>query len=245
MSENAIVFNNVTKYFDKKFVDNGGLKNYLLNIHKRNQYCSSDKKVVLDNISFSIKKGESVGFVGRNGAGKSTLLSLIANVLKANSGDIKVNGQVSSMLELGAGFHSDLNGKENIELYGILMGFTRTAILSRIDEIVEFSELGEYIDAPIRLYSSGMLAKLGFAVISQLDPEIIIVDEVLAVGDFKFREKCIDVFQRFREEEKTMVIVSHGAADLENNCDRIIWIRDGKIAMDGNPKLVLDAYHAQ
>ncbi len=222
----------------------GGIKNYLLNFHKRKENKQAHTRTVLKDISFEIKKGECVGFIGRNGAGKSTLLSLISKVIKPNSGKIFVSERVSSMLELGAGFHPDLTGLENIELYGILMGFSKKAIKEKMNSIVEFSELKEYVHAPIRYYSSGMVARLGFAVISQLNPEIIIVDEVLAVGDFKFRSKCKTIFENFKEQNKTIILVSHSGSDIISFCTRAIWLDNGEMRFDGNPQEAMKAYES-
>jgi lipopolysaccharide transport system ATP-binding protein len=198
----------------------------------------------LNDLSFEIPHGQTVAFVGRNGVGKSTLLSLMAGVIVPNSGTVQVNGRVSSLLELGAGFHQDLTGRENILLYGVLLGFRRHDILKRMQSVIDFAELKERIDIPVRFYSSGMLARLGFAVVSQLDPEILLVDEVLAVGDFSFQAKCRATMEKFKKEGRTIVIVSHAPADVLNFCDRAIYLRDQKIQMDGNPSEVMAAYQS-
>ncbi|MGE4317492.1 MAG: ABC transporter ATP-binding protein [Deferribacterales bacterium] len=242
MSDTIVKFDNVSKYYDMHLTDSGGIKNYLLNLGKRKQRKEKNRKVVFENLSFEIKRGELVAFIGRNGAGKSTLLSLISQVIRPDSGTIEVNSRISSMLELGAGFHPDLTGIENIELYGILMGFTKKEIHQKMDSIIEFAELKEYIYSPVRYYSSGMQARLGFSVISQLHPETIIVDEVLAVGDFKFRTKCNNVFQKFRDEGITIILVSHSGVDVKEFCTRAIWLDSGKICYDGLPEEALEAY---
>lgn len=241
MSNVVIKFEDVTKRYESHIHKSAGLKNYLLNIHKRK--IVQEQSTILNHLNFHINKGESVGFVGRNGAGKSTLLSLIAQVMRPNEGRITVNGRVSSLLELGAGFHPDLTGVENIELYGVVLGFSRRQIINRTEAIIEYSELKEHIDVPIRYYSSGMLARLGFSVIAHLDPEILLIDEVLAVGDHSFQNKCKSTMEEFRKSGKTLILVSHSAPDIENLCDRAIWIENGVIEMSGEPKEILDKYH--
>lgn len=236
----TIKFEDVSKsYSDRRFLT-GGLKNYALNGFKAGKYKKSH--LVLSNISFEIRRGTTVGFVGRNGVGKSTLLGLIAGIMRPDSGEITVEGRVSSLLELGAGFHPDLSGRENIELYGVVLGFSRAEVRRRIDSIISFSELREHIETPIRFYSSGMLARLGFAVVSQLDPEILLIDEVLAVGDFAFQAKCNEVIQQFRASGGTIVLVSHSAADIIQLCDQAFLIENHRIAAWGDPREVMDRY---
>lgn len=236
----AIKFDHVSKSFADHTFLTGGLKNYILNGFQASKYNRSH--LVLDDISFEVPRGSTTGFVGRNGAGKSTLLGLIAGVLKPNSGTVTVNGRVSSLLELGAGFHPDLSGRENIELYGVVLGFSRRDIRRRLDSIIAFAELEEHIDTPIRFYSSGMLARLGFAVVSQLDPEILLVDEVLAVGDYKFQAKCSEVMKRFRADGGTIVLVSHATADVTGLCDRAHFLENHRIVFSGDPTEVMARY---
>jgi lipopolysaccharide transport system ATP-binding protein len=236
----AIKFENVSKsYTDHTFLT-GGLKNYVLNGFSAAKH--KKRHVVLSNVSFEVRRGTTVGFVGRNGAGKSTLLGLIAGIMRPDSGQITVDGRVSSLLELGAGFHPDLTGRENIELYGVVLGFSRAEVRQRIDRIIAFSELAEHIEIPIRFYSSGMLARLGFAVVSQLEPEILLVDEVLTVGDFAFQAKCNDVIQNFRASGGTIIIVSHSAADILELCDEAFLIENHGIAAAGDPREVMERY---
>jgi len=236
----AIKFENVDKSFADHTFLTGGLKNYVLNGFKAAQYDRNHK--VLEDISFEIPHGSTAGFIGRNGAGKSTLLGLIAGVMRPNAGRITVDGRVSSLLELGAGFHPDLSGRENIELYGVVLGFSRREIRKRLDQIVDFAELEEHIDVPIRFYSSGMMARLGFAVVSQLDPEILLVDEVLGVGDYRFQAKCAEVMMRFRKDGGTIVLVSHSAGDIINLCDRAFFIENHRIVASGDPTEVVAKY---
>lgn len=236
----AISFDHVVKSFSDHAFLTGGLKNYVLNGLQASHFNRSH--LVLDDVSFEIKHGSTVGFVGRNGAGKSTLLALIADIMKPDRGRITVDGRVSSMLELGAGFHPDLSGRENIELYGVVLGFSRREVAKRFDAIVDFAELEEHIDTPIRFYSSGMLARLGFAVISQLDPEILLVDEVLAVGDHAFQAKCMEVIQRFRARGGTIVLISHASHDITTLCDEAFLLHDHKIAASGDPTEIMKKY---
>ena len=242
MKSDVIVFENVTKYYDSHLHVNAGLKSYLLNLFKFNH--KIDRKLVLSDISFKIKEGETIGFIGRNGAGKSTLLGLIAQVMRPTSGSVSVNARVSSLLELGAGFHPDLTGRENLELYGVVLGFTRAEVADKADSIIEYSGLGDDIDVPIRFYSSGMLARLGFSIIAHLDPEILLIDEVLAVGDHVFQKKCLETMDLFRKQGKTMIVVSHSSHDIKKLCDRVFWIDQHEIKAVGLPEDVIKLYHA-
>lgn len=243
MTEAAIVFEKVTKYYNSHLQLSAGFKSMMLNFVRQGHRV--DQKLVLKDLSFQINHGETVGFIGKNGAGKSTLLGLIARVMRPTSGRIWVRGRVSSLLELGAGFHPDLTGRENLELYGVVLGFTRAEVAEKADSIIEYSELAEDIDVPIRFYSSGMLARLGFSIIAHLDPEILLIDEVLAVGDHSFQEKCIRTMESFRQQGKTLIIVSHASSDIEKLCDKVIWIDRHKIKQIGVPEEVLKMYHEQ
>jgi lipopolysaccharide transport system ATP-binding protein len=238
----AVCLEHVCKrYMDHSFLA-AGLKNYFLNPFQASRY--QRNQPVLEDISLKIDCGSAVGFVGRNGVGKSTLLGLIAGVLTPDSGCITVNGRVSSLLELGAGFHPDLSGRENIELYGVVLGFRRAEIRRRLSTIVSFAELEEYIDLPIRFYSSGMVARLGFAVVSQLDPEILLIDEVLAVGDAAFQTKCFEVIKRFHAAGGTIVLVSHSASEIIRLCDHAFLIENHRIAASGDPGEVMQRYQS-
>ena len=199
---------------------------------------------VLKGITFDLAAGETVAVVGRNGAGKSTLLSLIARVYKPTSGTITVRGRIAPLLELGAGFHPDLTGRENVFFNGVILGLTRRQILERTDDIVAFAELEHHIDTPVRNYSSGMLARLGFAVAVHVDADVLIVDEVLAVGDFAFEEKCYQRIDEFRAAGGSILLVSHDEESILRVADRCIWLHDGLIRMTGDPREVLDAYEA-
>ena len=240
--QELITFENDQKYYPFYHHITGGLKNLLFNMPRAIRDMKSQKFTALEDISFKIMKGESVGFIGRNGAGKSTTLGLIAQVLKPNKGRISIGGRISPLLELGGGFHPELTGLENIKLNGILLGLTRKQVNERLEEIIEFAELGDFINHPIRTYSSGMLARLGFSVIAHLDPEILLVDEVLAVGDANFQQKCLNKINSFKEAGVTIIIVSHSIRDILNICDRVIWIENHNIKMDGPASEVTDEY---
>jgi lipopolysaccharide transport system ATP-binding protein len=239
---NAVSFSQVTKSYPLYHHITGGFKNLLFNLPKAIREMRAAKFTALEDITFEIKKGDCVAFIGRNGAGKSTTLGLIAQVLKPNKGTVVVNGRVSPLLELGGGFHPDLSGVENIQLNGVLLGLTRKQVKEKLKAIIEFSELGEFIDQPIRTYSSGMMARLGFSVIAHLDPTILLIDEVLAVGDARFQQKCLAKMKEFKEQGVTMILVSHSTSDVENICTRAIWIENHRIKMDGPVSEVIPEY---
>lgn len=196
----------------------------------------------LDNISFSIKKGETLGIVGENGAGKSTLLKVLSGVLTPTSGQIGIYNRVLSILELGVGFHPEFTGRENIFFYGDVLGLPRDFVKDRIDEILDFSELASFIDRPLKIYSTGMLMRLGFSIVTSLDPDILIIDEALSVGDIRFQKKCIDRIIDFKDRGKTILFSSHSTYQVSIFCERVIWLKNGKIEMDGPPEKVLPAY---
>lgn len=197
---------------------------------------------VLKGVSFDVQRGECVALVGRNGAGKSTLLSLIARIYKPTQGSIVTHGRIAPLLELGAGFHPDLTGAENIEFNAVILGLTRKQVRERFDEILAFSEIGDHIYAPVRTYSSGMLARLGFAVATHVDAETLIVDEVLSVGDFEFMEKCVKRLQEFKASGGTILLVSHAQDTVRAFADRAIWLQHGTVQMEGDPATVLEQY---
>jgi len=196
----------------------------------------------LENVSFNVNEGETVGVIGENGAGKSTLLGLIAGTEKPTSGRISVKGSIATLLELGAGFHGDLTGRENIFLNGSILGFTGREMREKYRGIVEFAELGDFIDTPVKFYSSGMYVRLGFAIAVELSPDILIIDEVLAVGDEYFQKKCLRRIEEFKKRKKTILFVSHALELVENVCGRVILIERGGIRMDGKPREVLKRY---
>lgn len=199
---------------------------------------------VLKGISFDVMPGECVAVVGRNGAGKSTLLSLLARVYKPTAGEVFTHGRVAPLLELGAGFHEDLSGYENIYFNSIILGLTREQVKQRIDKIVHFSELSSHIHAPTRTYSSGMRARLGFAIAVHVDAEILIVDEVLAVGDYEFEKKCYAKIDEFRSNGGTILVVSHDMESVRRVADRCVWLHEGHVKLIGSPDEVIPQYES-
>ena len=197
---------------------------------------------VLEDFNLTIQQGESVGFVGRNGAGKSTLLKLITGVLSANSGTVETRGKVAALLELGAGFNMEYTGRQNIYLNGKMMGYTKAQMKERVDPIIEFADIGAFIDQPVKTYSSGMFARLAFAVSINVSPDILIVDEVLSVGDTRFQMKCIDKMKELKESGTTILFVSHTLEQIKRFCTRAVWMKDGHIEMDGEASEVIDLY---
>jgi lipopolysaccharide transport system ATP-binding protein len=196
----------------------------------------------LHDISLNVRKGQTFGLVGRNGSGKSTLLKLVTGIYKPTSGSIKVEGRISALLELGAGFHPDFSGRENILINGIILGMSRREIKARMDEIIEFSELGDFVDEPVRVYSSGMYARLAFSVATHVDPEILIIDEILSVGDAHFAHKSRAKMEEFHKRGKTILLVTHDLGTLEQNCDAAAWLDGGTLRAIGNPADVVAQY---
>ncbi|MCG3886883.1 ABC transporter ATP-binding protein [Photobacterium leiognathi] len=242
MNDIAIKVENLTKSYPLYHHINSGIKTLLLNPKSLFSFFKESHYLAIENISFTVKKGESVALIGKNGAGKSTILSLLAGVLKPTKGCVTVNGKVAAMLELGGGFHHELTGRDNIILNGTLLGLTRKQINERIDDIISFSELGDFIEQPIRIYSSGMLAKLGFAIITSVDPDILIIDEILAVGDSNFQKKCLSVIDDFKKKGVTIFLVSHNMDDVIKFCDKAIWIEEHHLRMVGDSKVVVNDY---
>ena len=193
-------------------------------------------------VSFSVPTGSAFGIIGRNGSGKSTLLKLIAGITKPTSGEVQVDGRVSALIELGAGFHPEISGRENVFINGVMLGLTKREITDRFDEIVQFAELESFIDAPVKTYSSGMYMRLGFAVAVHVDPAILIVDEVLAVGDEGFSLKCLDKFAEFKRRGKTILLVTHGLGTVQQFCDEAVWLDEGKVRGQGDPRRVVHMY---
>ena len=196
----------------------------------------------VDDVSLRIPSGAAFGIVGRNGSGKSTLLKLMAGITRPTAGSVKVHGRVSALIELGAGFHPEISGRENVFINGVMLGLTRREIARRFEEIVEFAEMEDFIDAPVRTYSSGMYMRLGFAVAVHVDADVLLVDEVLAVGDERFSLKCLDKFAEYKRLGKTTVLVTHGLDVVERFCDEALWLDAGKVRTSGDPRRVLHAY---
>lgn len=227
----AIQVHDVAKRFKIYYDRNRTLKERLL-FRKRNRY---DERWVLKDISFDIEQGEAVGLVGENGCGKSTTLKLLSRILFPDRGTISVNGRVSCLIELGAGFHPDMNGIENIYLNAAMFGVGRKETSKRLDWIIAFSELEPFIENPIRTYSSGMYMRLAFSVAINVDADVLLIDEILAVGDMNFQEKCLARLREIKERGATIVIVSHSLGQIEAFCDRSIWIDGGRVRADGAP----------
>jgi len=196
------------------------------------------------DVSLDVPRSQTLGLIGRNGSGKSTLLKIIAGVYKPTAGRVQVYGSLAPLIELGAGFHPELTGRENILLNGLLMGYSKEQMREREDRIIEFAEIGEFIDSPVKQYSSGMHTRLAFAVATEVDPEILILDEVLAVGDAAFQEKCSARIQKFRDSGKTILMVSHSMRQIVTHCDRVILLERGSILADGHPIEVTECYHS-
>ncbi len=234
----VIKVRNVKKKF-RVYLDKGAsLKERFLSF-KRNKY---EVRTVLDGISFEVQRGEAIGLIGHNGCGKSTLLKLLTRIMYPNEGSIEIEGRVSSLIELGAGFHPDMSGRENIYINAAIFGLTKKEIDARLEDIIAFSELEEYIDNPVRTYSSGMYMRLAFSVAINVDADILLIDEILAVGDANFQIKCFNRLRKIKREGVTIVLVSHSLQQIEQICDRTIWIQDGHIREDGRPRDVHAAY---
>jgi len=236
--ENVIEVHDVSKKFKIYYDKSHNLKEKLLR-HEKSKY---EENWVLKGISFEVKKGEVVGLIGKNGCGKSTTLKLLTRIIYPDQGTIEIQGRISSLLELGAGFHPDLSGKENIYLNAAVFGLTRKEIDQRVDDIIQFSELGEYIQNPIRTYSSGMYMKLAFSVAINVNADILLIDEILGVGDVSFQKKCFEKLLEIKESGTTIVIVSHSTNQIEKICDRSIWIENGVIRQEGIPKEIHKVY---
>lgn len=241
MDPDVIVLKNVEKYF---FLQHQKTLKELVQAFFKKQK-TLEQVHALRNVSFTIGKGESVGIIGRNGAGKSTLLKLIAGVSVPTSGSLTVNGKVVPLIELGAGFHSELTGRENIYLNGVILGIKESYIKRKLKEIIEFSEIEKFIDIPIKYFSSGMQMRLAFSVAIFVDPEILLIDEILAVGDIEFKEKCLKKMEEFKKRGVTIVFVSHSMENVENFCERVIYLKEGKIEFDGDTKKGIDLYLKQ
>ena len=236
--EYAIEVQDVYKTFDVYLDKANSLKEKML-FWKRNR---KEVREVLKGINLNIKKGEAVALIGVNGSGKSTLLKLMTKIIYPNKGKIITHGKLTSLLELGAGFHADFSGRENIYFNASIFGLTKKEIDNRLEQIIEFSELKDYIDNPVRTYSSGMFMRLAFAVAINVDADILLVDEILSVGDQHFQAKCIDKMKELRNEGKTMVFVTHSLGSAKELCDRAVWLSNGVIKMDGDTNTVVERY---
>ena len=237
--EYSIIVENVYKTFNVYLDKANTIKEKLLFLFSRNK---KQKREVLKGISLKIKKGEVIALIGTNGSGKSTLLKLLTKIIYPNKGKIETNGKLTSLLELGAGFHPDFSGRENIYFNASIFGLTKKEIDSRLEDIIEFSELKDFIDSPVRTYSSGMYMRLAFSVAINVDADILLIDEILSVGDEHFQNKCFEKMLELKKQGKTMVFVTHSMGTVKSLCDRAIWLKDGLIRMDGNTEEVVDEY---
>ena len=236
--ELAISVQDLTKKF-KIYYDKGNQLKERLLFRKRSRY---EERTVLNGISFQVKKGEAVGLIGHNGCGKSTTLKLLTKIMYPDGGSITMNGRVSSLIELGAGFHPDMSGRENIYTNASIFGLTKKEIDARLHDIIAFSELEEFIDNPVRTYSSGMYMRLAFSVAINVDADILLIDEILAVGDTNFQTKCFNRLRELKASGVTIIIVTHDLSTIEQFCDRAIWLNDGTIVKEGKAAPVVDAY---
>lgn len=237
-NENAIEVENVKKEYRIYFDKSNTLKERAL-FWKRN---AKTTREVLKGITFNVRKGEAVGLIGCNGSGKSTTLKLLSRIIYPNAGTIRINGRVSSLIELGAGFHPDMSGRENIYFNAAIFGLSKKEIDRRVDDIIEFSGLEKFIEEPVRTYSSGMYMRLAFSVAINVDADILLIDEILAVGDTAFQAKCFEKLQSIKEKGTTIVLVSHSMDQIERICDRSIWLQDGVIKEMGKAEAVDEHY---
>ena len=237
--EYSIVVDNVYKTFNVYLDKANTIKEKLLFLFSRNR---KEKREVLKGINLTVKKGEVVALIGTNGSGKSTLLKLMTKIIYPNKGKIETKGKLTSLLELGAGFHPDFSGRENIYFNASIFGLTRKEIDDRLEDIIDFSELRDFIDNPVRTYSSGMYMRLAFSIAINVDADILLIDEILSVGDKHFQDKCFNKMQELKKEGKTIVLVTHDLGAAQRLCDRTIWLSNGKIRMDGNTADVLEQY---
>lgn len=239
-NEDAIRLENVSVHYRVPSERIGTFKEYL--IRRLQGQVKHQAFLALREVNLQVKRGEVFGVIGNNGAGKSTMMKLVARVLKPTRGRVWVKGKIAPLLDIGAAFHPELTGRENIYLNGALLGFTRREMEEKFDRIVDFSELWDFIDAPMRTYSSGMWARLGFAVATDVNPDVLLVDEVLAVGDEAFQHKSSNRMQKFRDQNATILIVSHDMGVIEGICQRVCWLDHGQVKMVGSPSEVIQAY---
>ncbi len=239
-SENAVELKNIEMHFNMSKEKLESLKEYFLRLVTRK--LMFEDFVALDDVSFDIKKGDVFGIVGLNGCGKSTTLKIISGILTPTKGTVETQGTIAPLIELGAGFDFDLTARENIYLNGSVLGYSKKFMDSKFDDIVEFSEMQDFLDTPMKNYSSGMIARIGFAIATVTQPEILIVDEILAVGDFRFQEKCEARINQMITGDTTVIIVSHSIEQIERLCNRCVWLEKGKVKMLGDAKEVCEAY---
>ena len=243
MPDYSIEVHNLTKVF-RVVHRESSLKSAALNL-ARFRLPRREEFTALENLSFQIERGQTVGVIGRNGSGKSTLLALLARIYRPTSGTVLVRGRIATLLELGAGFHPEFTGIENIFLNGIILGMKREEIEKKLASIIEFAEVGEFIDTPVKFYSSGMTTRLGFSIAVHMEPEVLLVDEVLAVGDARFQEKCYRKIEEFKQQKVTIFFVSHDMRAIERVSDRVLWIDGHHLKKDGAAGEVIEAYDSE
>ena len=236
----AIQVNDVSMHFNMAADNINSIREYLTRLSKRKLFF--EDFIAVNHVSFEVNKGEIFGIVGTNGSGKSTLLKMIAGVLTPTTGEVKTNGTIAPLIELGAGFDAELTGRENVYLNGAVLGYSKKFLDSQFDSIVEFSEIGDFIDMPLKNYSSGMVSRIAFAIATAVNPDILIADEILSVGDYLFQEKCMNRIKKLMNEGTTVLLVSHSIAQVREICDRALWIEKGIQKKLGSVTEVCDAY---
>lgn len=247
MNNLAVDFKNVTKTYSISRYKYGRLSEDLSHLFQRlilrqTKTLQKEKLFAIRDVSFKIKQGTTLGIIGKNGSGKTTILKLISRITYPDAGEIRVNGKIGAFIELGAGLHPELTGRENIYLYGSIIGMKKSEIEEKYGNIVKFSGIEKFIDTPIKRYSSGMYARLGFSVIAFMEPEILLIDEVLAVGDKSFQEKCLEKMREFTKSNKTIIFVSHNMDAVKSVCNRVLYLEKGKIKKMGDASKVIDFY---
>lgn len=238
--ENSVIVKNVSKTFRIFHEKRNSVYEYLTSFFYRKK--AFDDLTVLNDVSFSIKKGEMLGIMGFNGSGKTTLLKIISKIYSSDKGSVITNGKVTPFLELGTGFNGELTARDNIIIYGVILGFTKKEIKEKIDEIAKFAEIERFLDTKLKNFSSGMNARLAFSTAIQVNPDIILVDEVLSVGDISFQEKSFNTFMEYRKKGKTIVFVTHSVDQIQRLCDKALWLHDGVIKSYGEPNKVVEEY---
>jgi ABC-2 type transport system ATP-binding protein len=243
MAETALKVNNISKTFSvPKERLHGSGNSFFKDVVSGFFHLPRKEFQALKDVSFNVEQGEALGIIGMNGAGKSTLLKILSDIIRPSSGTIEICGKLAAILDIGVGFNQELTGRDNISLYGKMLGFSRADITEKFDEIVAFSELHDFIDTPVKLYSSGMLMRLGFSVIASLDADIILLDEILAVGDVNFRNKCVNKIVDLKNQKKTILIVGHDLNEISNYCDKLILLHHGQLVASGTPTSIISRY---
>ena len=245
MSDVAIRVENISKRYTIGKTNSGSLRETIAGLFSKNGSDNIEEFYALRDVSFEVKRGEAIGIIGKNGAGKSTLLKILSRITEPTTGRIEIDGRVSSLLEVGTGFHPELTGRENVFLNGTILGMSRAEVKRKFDEIVDFSGVEKFLDTPVKRYSSGMTVRLAFAVAAHLEPEVLIIDEVLAVGDAEFQKKCLGKMQDVAGEGRTVIFVSHSMGAIQSLCNRAILFTKGKLLKEGTVSQVIEAYLAQ